>query len=258
MQIEEVSNQEYKVHVINSIKKKHPDLRQASKAVTFALTYAGTWRTLVNNLGIPEEQAKAIEQRYHELYSVSDEWVDNKLNIAAIEGYITCAFGLRLRTPLLKSCVLAGKNAVHAAGIEIAFHDSSKFSEDEFDAYRRHFHRTDEEILIDDTNPASAQEAESNFQKAWEHHYMNNNHHPQWWCYHDATGVRTSERVDPIPMSLDAIIHMICDWSAMSLKFDHTYSPLSWYATADKEKSFMHPETKRIVEELLNNLFGES
>ena len=82
MQIEEVSNQEYKVHVINSIKKKHPDLRQASKAVTFALTYAGTWRTLVNNLGIPEEQAKAIEQRYHELYSVSDEWVDNKLNIA--------------------------------------------------------------------------------------------------------------------------------------------------------------------------------
>ena len=41
MQIEEVSNQEYKVHVINSIKKKHPDLRQASKAVTFALTYQG-------------------------------------------------------------------------------------------------------------------------------------------------------------------------------------------------------------------------
>ena len=96
MQIEEVSNQEYKVHVINSIKKKHPDLRQASKAVTFALTYQGTWRTLVTNLGIPEEQAKAIEQRY-------------------IEGYIVCAFGLRLRTPLLKSCVLAGKNAVHAA-----------------------------------------------------------------------------------------------------------------------------------------------
>lgn len=150
------------------------------------------------------------------------------------------------------------KNAVHAAGIEIAFHDSSKFSEDEFDAYRRHFHRTDDEILIDDTNPASAQEAESNFQKAWEHHYMNNNHHPQWWCYHDTSGVRTTERVDPNPMSLDAIIHMICDWSAMSLKFDHTYSPLSWYATADKEKSFMHPETKRIVEELLNNLFGES
>lgn len=150
------------------------------------------------------------------------------------------------------------KNAVHAAGIEIAFHDSSKFSEDEFDAYRRHFHRTDEEILMDDTNPASAQEVESNFQKAWEHHYMNNNHHPQWWCYHDASGVRTAERVDPNPMSLDAIIHMICDWSAMSLKFDHTYSPLSWYATADKEKSFMHPETKRIVEELLNNLFGES
>lgn len=37
MKIEEISNQEYKVKVINSIKKKHPDLRQASKPVTFAL-----------------------------------------------------------------------------------------------------------------------------------------------------------------------------------------------------------------------------
>ena len=116
MQIEEVSNQEYKVHVINSIKKKHPDLRQASKAVTFALTYQGTWRTLVTNLGIPEEQAKAIEQRYHELYSVSDEWVDNKLNIAAIEGYIVCAFGLRLRTPLLHAAEKERRTAGNALG----------------------------------------------------------------------------------------------------------------------------------------------
>ena len=68
MKVEKISNQDYKVKIINSIKKKYPELRQASKAVTFALTYQGTWRTLVDNLGIPEEQAKQIEQRYHELY----------------------------------------------------------------------------------------------------------------------------------------------------------------------------------------------
>ena len=115
MKVEKISNQDYKVKIINSIKKKYPELRQASKAVTFALTYQGTWRTLVDNLGIPEEQAKQIEQRYHELYSVSDKWVDERLDKATVDGYITCAFGLRLRTPLLKSCIVSGRNAVHAA-----------------------------------------------------------------------------------------------------------------------------------------------
>lgn len=37
MNIEEISNQEYKVTVINSIKQKYPELRQESKGCTFAL-----------------------------------------------------------------------------------------------------------------------------------------------------------------------------------------------------------------------------
>lgn len=115
MNIEEISNQEYKVTVINSIKQLHPELRQESKGATFALTYQGTWRTLVTNLNIPEERAKQIEARYHELYKESDEWVKEKLEQAKKDGYITCAFGLRLRTPLLKSCILGGKNSVKLA-----------------------------------------------------------------------------------------------------------------------------------------------
>lgn len=115
MKVEEISNQDYKVAVINSIKKKYPELRQESKGCTFALTYGGTWRTLVTNLNIPEDRAKQIEARYHELYKESDEWVKNRLEQATKDGYITCAFGLRLRTPLLKSCVLKGKQAVKTA-----------------------------------------------------------------------------------------------------------------------------------------------
>lgn len=89
------------VESINSIADKYPEIRQESKAPTFALTYQGTHYTLMNNLGFPEAVAKQIEANYHELYKVSDEWVQAKLDQAAIDGYVTVAFGLRVRTPLL-------------------------------------------------------------------------------------------------------------------------------------------------------------
>lgn len=91
-----------KVDSINSIGSKYKDFRQASKAPTFALTYGGTFHTLIKNCGFSEEQAKEIETKYHELYKVSDQWVNDKLKQASIDGYVTLAFGLRLRTPILK------------------------------------------------------------------------------------------------------------------------------------------------------------
>ena len=49
--------------------------------------------------------AKAIEANYHEMYKVSDDWVQSKIEQACKDGYVTVAFGLRLRTPLLKQVV---------------------------------------------------------------------------------------------------------------------------------------------------------
>lgn len=89
------------VESINSIKKKFPEVRQDSKAPTFALTYQGTKFTLMNNLGFPEPVAAQIEDNYHEMYKVSDEWVQRKLDQASQDGFVTVAFGLRLRTPML-------------------------------------------------------------------------------------------------------------------------------------------------------------
>ena len=56
---------------------------------------------MVKNLGWDEDKAKLIEQRYHELYKVSDEYVAKRLEQAAKDGYVEVAFGLRVRTPLL-------------------------------------------------------------------------------------------------------------------------------------------------------------
>ena len=86
---------------VNTIKKTHPELRQESKAPTFALTYQGTAHTLMTNLGWSEEKAKLVESNYHELYKVSDQYVQDRLAQASKDGYVEVAFGLRVRTPLL-------------------------------------------------------------------------------------------------------------------------------------------------------------
>lgn len=106
------------VDSINSIAKKYKPLRQASKGPTFALTYQGTWHTLVNNLGLPKDKAEAIEERYHELYEVSDKWVQDRLEQACKDGYVTIAFGLRLRTPILARTILGKKNTPYEASAE--------------------------------------------------------------------------------------------------------------------------------------------
>lgn len=97
------------VESINSIADRYPKQRQDSKAPTFALTYLGTWRTLMVNCGFTEEVAKAIEANFHKLYEQSGKWVADKLDQASIDGYVTLAFGLRLRTPMLKKSVLGSK-----------------------------------------------------------------------------------------------------------------------------------------------------
>jgi DNA polymerase-1 len=94
------------VDSINSIKKLYPDERQDSKEPTFLLTYGGTWHGLVYNCGFSEQKAKLIEQRYHVLYKESDEWVENRIKQACKDGYVEVAFGLRVRTPILKQTIL--------------------------------------------------------------------------------------------------------------------------------------------------------
>ena len=63
------------VESINSIQAVYKDFRQDSKAPTFALTYQGTYITLMTNCGFSLDKAKMVEAKYHDLYKVSDDWV---------------------------------------------------------------------------------------------------------------------------------------------------------------------------------------
>ena len=103
---------------VNSLKKTHPELRQSSKPITFLLTYGGSYIGLMRNCGLGELEAKKIEANYHELYKVSDKWVEDKIDQATQDGYVTVAFGLRVRTPLLSKSVLGNSRTLHQAEAE--------------------------------------------------------------------------------------------------------------------------------------------
>lgn len=103
---------------INSIAKKYPQLRQDSKAPTFLLTYGGTYHGLMNNVGLDEATAKAIEENYHRMYKVSDDYVAGKIQQATVDGYVTVAFGLRVRTPILAQTILNNSKTPYEAKAE--------------------------------------------------------------------------------------------------------------------------------------------
>ncbi|WP_269519518.1 DNA polymerase [Alteromonas sp. BMJM2] len=105
------------VKSINSIKKKYPELRQKSKSPTFLLTYGGTYHGLMG-LGLTKEEAIGIETNYHNLYQWSDDWVQDKISRAAIDGYVTVAFGLRVRTPVIKQSLMGNSRTPYEAKAE--------------------------------------------------------------------------------------------------------------------------------------------
>ena len=109
------------VESVNQIAEKghkYGKWRQDSKAPTFALTYQGTYITLMANCGFSKELAQQVEARYHELYVVSDNWIAAKLDQASKDGYITAAFGLRVRTPLLHQVIRGNRRTPFEAEAE--------------------------------------------------------------------------------------------------------------------------------------------
>jgi DNA polymerase-1 len=105
---------------VNKLKDEsvYGSIRQDSKPATFALTYLGTWITLVKNLGFSEELAKRTENNYHHLYQVSDAYVQTRLKQASQDGYIEVAFGLRVRTPMLSKVVWGSSKVPKEAAAE--------------------------------------------------------------------------------------------------------------------------------------------
>lgn len=112
----------------------------------------------------------------------------------------------------------------------IIIHDESKMGFWEFEAYRARFFtsESDEEISI----------VEKDFHKAWVHHIANNPHHWEHWV--------TFKNGSPYPCEIPFIylIEMLCDWTAMSVKFNNR--PTNWFIQ-NKDKMILHTQTASLI-----------
>ena len=114
--------------------------------------------------------------------------------------------------------------------INIYSHDKSKYSEYEFYGYKQYFYPNDKEVKNQDI-----------FDLAWNHHQKTNKHHWEYWV------LISGKEMKPLPMDYIYIIEMLCDWSAMSLKFND--KPSEFY-NKNKNKILLHCETEYYVENL--------
>jgi hypothetical protein len=117
--------------------------------------------------------------------------------------------------------------------INLLKHDESKYSEEEFEFYRKNF------FPVSNTEKENNKE---NFEMAIEHHYKCNPHHWNYWV--DDNGV--AKEMEDI-----YIIEMICDWIAMGTQFGNTASE---YYMKNRDKINLHPATKEKVEYILSQM----
>ena len=115
----EITKTEYLVEVINSIAKLYPEARNNSKSPTFAMQYDGNEYTLHKRNGFPMEEAIKIYQAYNELYKVTKEFNKSNEEFMNKNGYVNCAFGLKLKTPIVGMCILGNSKTPYEAQAEV-------------------------------------------------------------------------------------------------------------------------------------------
>lgn len=114
----------------------------------------------------------------------------------------------------------------------ILIHDMSKYSKEEFDAYRKNFFPI---------NNSEKENNKENFEKAWQHHWQNNPHH---WQYRQNKKDFSKENDEDILN----VLENICDWLAMGYKFnDRPYQ----YYEKNKEKILLNKEETKFLEHII-------
>lgn len=121
-------------------------------------------------------------------------------------------------------------------------HDASKYGDEEFEPYRKHWYPTATEKSLGDEYQT---EAEQDYEEACIHHYKVNEHHQKHWIDSNNT---------LLDMPLSAIVEMICDW--LSIGDYYKSSTLDWWNSeeSEEEKQNMTENTRLITEDILKNI----
>ena len=158
-------------------------------------------------------------------------------------------------------------------------HDDSKYSVEEYDPYDQYFYGQNKTWKVC-----------QDFDRAWLHHIHHNPHHWQHWVlieddpvpgtgelfneayreqvitvlsypenytedevHHAMTAAiefMSRKPFKPLEMPKEYVIEMIADWWSFSWKNGNLYEIFDWYAE-HKDKQYMHPKTRLLVEDLL-------
>jgi hypothetical protein len=114
---------------------------------------------------------------------------------------------------------------------QIERHDASKYLAEEFNAYRKKFYPEHKEEF-----------RQSDFDKAWNHHQKHNTHHWEYWV------MPSKGECYALDIPLNDLIEMLCDWSAMSLKFKDT--PKEFFEK-NKENMILSSTTQKVIKHYL-------
>lgn len=131
--------------------------------------------------------------------------------------------------------LLVDRELISKLSQRILDHDKSKYSKEEFDAYRKNFY------------PINKKEKEDNlknFEKAWEHHYKNNSHHWQNRQYKKSFNINNDEEV------LD-VLENVLDWAAMGYTFKDTVKE---YYDKNKDNIILCSSEKIFLEHIIYDI----
>lgn len=126
-------------------------------------------------------------------------------------------------------------------------HDLSKFLPGEFVPYARFFYGkypSLENVHGDMRNRIQVykEDVARSFDLAWLLHQKRNDHHWQWWILTEDDG-----GTKIMPMSINAIKELVCDWIGAGMAISGREDPWPWYQ-ANREKMKFHSDTRRIIE----------
>lgn len=113
----------------------------------------------------------------------------------------------------------------------IEVHDISKYCIEEFEGYRQWFYPE-----------AGMDKSESEFKYAWNHHQKTNQHHWQYWVMVE------NKEIKSLKIPFIYIFEMLCDWTAMSYKFNDL--PSEFY-NKNKDDMILEETTTMCIENWL-------
>jgi len=116
----------------------------------------------------------------------------------------------------------------------VLLHDNSKYSDDEFGAYRQYFYPSSGETKNREV-----------FLIGWNHHFHNNDHHWEFWLDSKGNPLQRGEK------TTETLIEMLCDWIAMIHVFG---GDLLVYYTENKHKIKLLPEDHEFLRSIIGKL----